>query len=82
MIHIECHHHSMCWFIGCDVATFGIKGVQENALFMKEIHDSKKIRDRIQNCFESASIPGKSSKEVEKLLHFVVVGGVGVPCQY
>ncbi|KAJ1554479.1 hypothetical protein HK405_004958 [Cladochytrium tenue] len=55
--------------------TFGIKGVQENALFLKDISDARKIRTRIMECFEFASQPNISEKERADALHFAVVGG-------
>ena len=58
--------------VGAQSATFGIKGVAENALFMKEIDDSRRIRDRISDCLETASLPGQSQETVSQLLHFVV----------
>jgi NADH:ubiquinone reductase (non-electrogenic) len=61
--------------VGCGVNTFGIKGVPEHALFMKEIDDSKKIRDKIQLNFELAALPTKTEEERSRLLHFYVVGG-------
>jgi len=60
---------------GARVNTFGIKGVQENAIFMKEINDATRIRNRIIDCFETASIPGQPADEIKRLLHFAVVGG-------
>jgi NADH dehydrogenase FAD-containing subunit len=59
---------------GARVNTFGIEGVSENALFMKEIEHASKIRNRIIDCFETANIPGQSDSEIERLLHFAVVG--------
>ncbi|KAH9251388.1 hypothetical protein BASA81_010799 [Batrachochytrium salamandrivorans] len=61
--------------VGCQSATFGIPGVQEHALFMKEINQSHVIRDKLLDCLETASLPGLSSKEQQRLLTFVVVGG-------
>ena len=43
--------------VGAEPATFGVPGVRENAVFMKEISDSRTIRDRIMDCFETASFP-------------------------
>ena len=42
---------------------------------MKEIEHASKIRNRIIDCFETANIPGQSENEIERLLHFAVVGG-------
>lgn len=61
--------------VGADNATFNIPGVREHACFMKEVGDSQKIRNRIMDCVETAMIPGQPEEELERLLHFVVVGG-------
>jgi NADH:ubiquinone reductase (non-electrogenic) len=61
--------------VGCESATFGIPGVKEHALFMKEISHSYLIRDRILDSLETANIPGQPEDEIRRLLHFVVVGG-------
>jgi NADH:ubiquinone reductase (non-electrogenic) len=61
--------------VGAEPATFGIPGVEENAIFMKDVHHTAKIRDRILDCLESACIPGQPESEIQRLLHFVVVGG-------
>jgi NADH:ubiquinone reductase (non-electrogenic) len=37
--------------VGAQNSTFGIKGVQEHACFLKEIWDSTKIRTRIMVCY-------------------------------
>ena len=61
--------------VGAESATFNIPGVKENALFMKEIKHSYAIRDKILDCLETANIPNQPPHEVDRLLHFVVVGG-------
>lgn len=61
--------------VGAESATFGIPGVEQNAVFMKDVHHTAIIRDRILDCLESACIPGQPQSEIERLLHFVVVGG-------
>lgn len=72
--------------VGAYNATFGTQGVKENALFLKDITDAKKIRWRILTLFErantlynSSSSSGGLSKETEirlrNLLSFIVVGG-------
>ncbi|PRP84816.1 putative NADH-ubiquinone oxidoreductase C3A11.07, mitochondrial-like [Planoprotostelium fungivorum] len=55
--------------------TFGTKGVEENCNFLKEIDDATRIRERIGDVFETASLPGISPEEKKKLLSFLVVGG-------
>nr|XP_047135028.1 external alternative NAD(P)H-ubiquinone oxidoreductase B1, mitochondrial isoform X2 [Hydra vulgaris] len=60
--------------IGAETATFNIQGVKENTHFLKSVHDAHAIRKHIMDSFESAAIPGQSDKELQRLLHFVVVG--------
>jgi len=60
--------------VGCDVNTFGIKGVKENAYFLKELSDARKLRGQIIECFERASNPNTPIYMRERLLHFVIVG--------
>ena len=60
---------------GCYSQTFGITGVKENALFLKDIGDAKKIRRRILELFEIASLPTTSEALRKHLLHFAIVGG-------
>jgi NADH dehydrogenase FAD-containing subunit len=43
--------------VGCYSQTFGTKGVRENALFLKDVGDARKIRKRILDC-ESREIRG------------------------
>lgn len=42
---------------------------------LQEIEDAQKIRRKIVDCFERASLPNLSDEERKKILHFVVVGG-------
>ena len=55
--------------------TFGIPGVYEHAMFLKELADARKIRGKIIDNFERASAPGMPREERERILRFVVVGG-------
>ncbi|HET9870170.1 MAG TPA: FAD-dependent oxidoreductase [bacterium] len=61
--------------LGAKVNTFGIPGVEENALFLKSIEDARSIRRRILECFECASRPDLSADRRRQLLNFVVMGG-------
>jgi NADH dehydrogenase FAD-containing subunit len=61
--------------VGCYSQTFGTKGVKENALFLKDIADARKIRKRVLECFEQASLPTVSSEKKKELLNFAIVGG-------
>lgn len=61
--------------VGAQVNTFGVKGVKEHALFLKELWDARKIRQNIIKNLEKASAPNLTDEDRKKLLHFVVVGG-------
>jgi NADH dehydrogenase FAD-containing subunit len=64
---------------GSETNTFGVKGVVDDdnhVYFLKQLSHSRKIRDRVIECFERASSPGVlNNKEKEQLLTFVIVGG-------
>lgn len=68
--------------VGSTTNTFGIKGVAENALFMKEVEDSIAVRKRIMDCIEAASTPGLDPETRKRLMHTVIVGAgpTGVEC--
>src|SRR6185312_16387580 len=61
--------------VGANSNTFGIPGVGDHALFLKDISDARRIRQRVIECFEHASQPGVTDEELFGELHFVVVGG-------
>lgn len=61
--------------VGAMNSTFGIQGVQENALFLKDIPDAQKIRKKVMDCIESASFKNLDDEDRKRLLHTVVVGG-------
>lgn len=61
--------------VGAENATFGIPGVREHSLFLKEVGDAQAIRKRIMDCCETATFKDQSPEEVKRLLHMVVVGG-------
>ena len=61
--------------VGCYSQTFGTKGVKENAFFMKDVGDARRIRTRTLECFEIASLPTTSEKLRDQLLRFAIVGG-------
>jgi NADH:ubiquinone reductase (non-electrogenic) len=71
----ELEYDSLVIAVGVANQTFGIPGVRENALFLKEAGDARAIRQRVLECFETASQPGLAEEERAALLHFVVVGG-------
>ena len=55
--------------------TFNIEGVKDYALFLKELADARRIRTKVIDCFENASLPGISDEEKRSFLRFVVCGG-------
>jgi NADH:ubiquinone reductase (non-electrogenic) len=55
--------------------TFKIEGVKEYSFFLKELADARKIRTKVIDCFENASLPGLSEEEKRNMLRFVVCGG-------
>lgn len=61
--------------VGCYSQTFGTKGVKENAYFMKDVGDSRRVRKRILECFELAALPTTSEALRKQLLHFAIIGG-------
>ncbi|KAF3286291.1 hypothetical protein TWF970_009834 [Orbilia oligospora] len=61
--------------VGCYSQTFGTKGVRENALFLKDVGDARRIRSRILECFETASLPTTSEELRKNILNFAIVGG-------
>lgn len=63
--------------VGSTVNTFGVKGTENNEFvyFLKQLDNSRKIRNRLIECFERASSPSVTPEERRDLLTFVVVGG-------
>jgi NADH:ubiquinone reductase (non-electrogenic) len=61
--------------VGCVPATFGVPGVEQHAIFLKEIEDARRIRQTLIANLERASLPGTSPEEQARLLHCVAVGG-------
>lgn len=61
--------------VGAVPGTFGIPGVSDHALFLKEVQDARRIRRRVLDCLEMSSSPGLTREERMRLQTFVVVGG-------
>lgn len=61
--------------VGAKTTTFNIPGVRENAFFIKEAHDSVRIREKILQNIEHASFLEPDDPKRKELLRFVVVGG-------
>lgn len=60
--------------VGSTSSTHGVPGL-ENCFQLKTIGDAQKIRQRIIDNFEAASLPTTSPEERKRLLSFVVCGG-------
>ncbi|KAK2460222.1 hypothetical protein APHAL10511_007757 [Amanita phalloides] len=65
----------LVYAVGAEVQTFNIPGVKDHACFMKELADAEKMQRHFLDCVETATFPGQSDKEIDRLLHLVVVGG-------
>ncbi|BFZ18506.1 hypothetical protein BsWGS_21545 [Bradybaena similaris] len=61
--------------VGAFTNTFGVPGVAENAFFLKEIADARRIRNRLLANIELSIQPTISPEENKRLLHVVIVGG-------
>ncbi|EME80244.1 uncharacterized protein MYCFIDRAFT_189859 [Pseudocercospora fijiensis CIRAD86] len=61
--------------VGCYAQTFNTPGVRENAYFLKDVGDARRIRNRLLSCFEIAALPTTSVETKKMLLNFAVVGG-------
>jgi NADH:ubiquinone reductase (non-electrogenic) len=55
--------------------SYNIEGVAEHSYFLREVADARKIRIKVIDCFESASLPGITDEERKSYLRFVVCGG-------
>lgn len=60
--------------VGASTNTFGVKGVKENCLFLKQLNDAIKFREQLGYAFEQASLPGLTEEERIAQLTFVVIG--------
>lgn len=61
--------------VGAQPSTFGIPGVAEHSLFLKEVSDANAIRRRLMDTIEAANILPKGDPERKRLLLVVVCGG-------
>ena len=61
--------------VGAPCNTFGTPGVREHAVFLKEVDDALRIRAKLADLLETASLPGVSEREQRDMLSVVVVGG-------
>lgn len=59
--------------VGAVTNTFNVPGVEEHCFFLKRMEEAQKLRKRINECFEIASLPGTTPEERKQLLTFVIV---------
>ena len=76
---LELSYDKLVVAVGTQPNWFGIPGVKENGLFLKEAEDSAKLHARLLNNLEKASAlsyqEDKYHVEIDRLLKIVVVGG-------
>jgi len=60
---------------GAEPLTFNIKGVKENAIFLREVSHAQEIRRKLLTNLMLSENPGLSEEEKARLLHCVVIGG-------
>ncbi|KAL4808032.1 pyridine nucleotide-disulfide oxidoreductase-domain-containing protein [Aspergillus unguis] len=60
--------------VGAISRTFKTPGVKDNAIFFRDIGDSRRVRRRVRECFELAVLPTTSEEMRKHLLHFAIVG--------
>ncbi|KAL5077184.1 hypothetical protein RYX36_016168 [Vicia faba] len=61
--------------LGSHPSTFGIQGVNEHAIFLREVHHAQEIRRKLLLNLMLSDVPGIPEEEKQRLLHCVVVGG-------
>ncbi|KAK4441321.1 Internal alternative NAD(P)H-ubiquinone oxidoreductase A1, mitochondrial [Sesamum alatum] len=60
---------------GAQASTFGIRGANEHATFLREVHHAQEIRRKLLLNLMLSDVPGITDEEKHRLLHCVVVGG-------
>ncbi|KAK5937106.1 hypothetical protein PMZ80_010646 [Knufia obscura] len=80
-VHLENHvpvfpvkYDKLIVTVGSYSQTFNTPGVKENAYFLKDVGDARKIRKRVLELFELCHMPFISDETKSQLLHFCVVG--------
>ncbi|CAI5524602.1 unnamed protein product [Closterium sp. Naga37s-1] len=61
--------------VGAQASTFGIRGVEQHALFLREVRHAQAIRRRLLLNLMKSDTPGLPEEEKRRLLSCVVVGG-------
>jgi len=71
----ELDYHHLVVGVGATTDTFGIAGVNEHCLFLKELADAREIRQGLIALLERAETPTLNEEERMRLLQVVVIGG-------
>jgi len=71
----EVEYDKLVVAVGASSNTFGTPGVKENAMFLKEIEDSLKLRNVLADLFETAHMEKDLDKKKDMLSICVVGGG-------
>ncbi|KAL7627176.1 hypothetical protein AAE478_003952 [Parahypoxylon ruwenzoriense] len=78
----DIEYDKLVFAVGSYSQTFGVEGVKEHANFLRDVGDARKIRQRVLQNFEKATLPITTDEERKKLLHFAVVGGGPTGIEY
>ena len=73
--HAELEYDDLVIAVGAVPGTFGVPGVADHALFLKEMRDARRIRGKIIDNLERAATPGLPKEERLRMQTYVVVGG-------
>jgi len=65
----------LIYAVGAQTNDFNTPGVQEHSFFFKEVQDAHKVRQKVTDLFEMASLPNATKEDKDRLLSFVIVGG-------
>ncbi|WRT70586.1 uncharacterized protein IL334_007584 [Kwoniella shivajii] len=79
---VTLNYDYLVYAVGCENQTFGIKGVNEHACFLKELSDADKVRTKLMDCIETAAFKDQPQDEIDRLMHMVVVGGGPTGVEY
>ena len=52
--------------VGANNNSYNIPGVEQNALFLKELADARKIRAKLLECFEHAMVPSLPKEDRQR----------------
>jgi NADH:ubiquinone reductase (non-electrogenic) len=74
-IEFELSYDILVISVGEITNSYNIEGVGQYAYFLREVADARKIRIKVIDCFENASLPGITDEDKKSYLRFFVCGG-------